>query len=174
MTGQIAWRLWHAYPGHSDELFSPLRSKGVKDLPIARWSKVTKNAECAINAHPLLQWKLQHLSPDENCACGIGAIPELSDVMIRYALVCKLAEKRPVDRFHFDTRPLVVIGTIRVSGKTIERLPQNTDVPELRVERARIRELWLPGVGAEIEQLKESLALRFRVPVHLGLPQESE
>ncbi|TSD45020.1 hypothetical protein FFI94_001840 [Rhodococcus sp. KBS0724] len=173
MTRQLAWRLWHAYPGHSDELFSPMRSKAVKDMPIARWSKASKHAECAINANPHLQWNRHHEAPFENCACGIGAIPELSDVMTRYALLCSFAEKRTVDRFHFNTRPLVVVGTIRVSGKVIDRLPHNTDVPELRVQYARIRELWLPGVGADIEQLKDALALRFRVPVHLGIPQES-
>ena len=168
------WRCWYAFPGLSEVLHSPLRPAAVRHLPIATWPKRTKHAECAILANPTLARKRWHKAPEENCACGIGVIGTYSDLLQRLTLLQGWAERRPPERYLFNTTPVIVVGRVTGSGLILgPRQEQNTDVPEFRVERARIQALWIPTTvpaSDALVSLSESFATRYRVPVGLGLP----
>ena len=172
------WRCWYAFPEHSEVLHSPLRAAAVRHLPIAAWSKRFKSAECAIAANPTLARKRWHKAPEENCACGIGVIGTYSDLLQRLTLLQGWAERRPPERYLFNTTPVIVVGRVTGSGLILgPRQEQNTDVPEYRVERARIQALFItttmPAPTA-LQSLAESFSARYRVPVQLGLPEFRE
>ncbi|EME17971.1 hypothetical protein [Rhodococcus qingshengii] len=170
-----AWRTWTAYPGHSDVLHSPWRNKTSRNTPFAVWQKATKHAECAINIrNETLFPDRVHPVPGEKCNCGIGVIPEFSDVMRRFEVFSFMNNKKPPERNIFPIRPVIAIGRVQAFGRIHDighKQAMNMDVPELRVESACIRELWLPAPpSAALAELAASFRARYRVAVHCGLP----
>jgi hypothetical protein len=126
----------------------------------------------------MLARKPWHKAPEEYCACGIGVIPEYADLLTRLSLLRGWAERRPPERYLFNTIPVIVVGRVRASGLILgPRQERNTDVPEYRVERARIQELFVPTTtpaSNALQSLAGSFAARYQVPVQLGLPELQE
>lgn len=169
MSEFIGWRTWNAYIGHGSVLHSPWRVKSLQRTPLALWEKRYKHAECIRRRLPCKE------SPGVSCTCGIGVIPVYEDLCERFRVFSHMNDKRPAERHLYLTRPVIVVGRVKAYGTVRDgghKQPQNMDVAELRVESAKILELWVPGEPTRhLEDLAESFTHRYRVPAHLGFPE---